>query len=269
MTELLSTENVLLPRQVSALRDEKAQLEGMLNSPPHVRALLQDPKGVVRRIQNADKVLEQAPQPIPPDQKDAAVRAERELRDKWSAGMPTQAEMRKNPSGAIGKNIEWKNRTKLDVGTWKNLRRRMQESGMMNDHDVDGSNIERFRPVGGAQELNMDNTQIPGVNYHLPPEGAAPAVIFSAADQAKLKKLDPELSAALALLPNDARQTILDEMNAPQKKTRGKRPPDTEFAQLRRQAKGLGINTFQLSKDAIRKAVGAANRAASETAEAA
>ena len=124
---------------------------------------------------------------------------------------------------AIGKNIEWKSRTKTDVGTWKDLRRRMQESGMMNDHDVDGSNIERFRPVGGAQELNMDNTQIPGVSYHLPPEGAAPAVIFSAADQAKLKKLDPELSAALALLPNDARQTILDEMNAPQKKPRRKR----------------------------------------------
>ncbi len=210
MTELqTSTENVLHPTQVRELNQEKAQIDGMLNAPPHVRALIQSPGDLVKRLRGADKMLEQAPKVISPEQQDMAVQLEQALRENWLRGMPTQAEMRKSPSGAVGKHMEWQERTKGDVARWKNMRRRMQVSGMANDHDVDIANIERFRPVGGAQELNMDNAQIAGTNFHLQPPGASQGVVFTDEHIAILKALAPDLAEQLATLDNDQRATVM------------------------------------------------------------
>lgn len=215
MTLQTSTENVLHPTQVRELKDEKGQVEGMLNAPPHIRALIQNPKGMVQRLRNADKMLEQAPEVIPDDQKDVAVRLEQGLRENWLRGMPTQAEMRKSPSGAVGRHMDWELRTKDDVLRWKNMRRRMQVSGMANDHDVDISNIERYRPVGGSQELNMDNPQIAGTDYHLPPPGAAPGVVLSDEQIALLKSIAPDVAEQLFSMDNEQRAVIAAALEPP------------------------------------------------------
>ncbi|KKL86602.1 hypothetical protein LCGC14_1943120, partial [marine sediment metagenome] len=41
-----------------------------------------------------------------------AVKTEELLRESWLNGMPTQAEMRRNPPGAVDKNTSWQKRTK-------------------------------------------------------------------------------------------------------------------------------------------------------------
>ena len=239
--------SVLHPIQVAEIQQEKAQLEAQLSAPPHIRAQIQNPGDIAKRIKGAEQMLKQAPRVIPGGDKDGVIREEARLRESWLQGMPTQAEMRKNPSGAVGKHIAWETRNKPGILKWKDLRREMQVSGMMDDGDLDVSNVERFRPEGGAQELNMHNTQIPGTDYHLPPPDAAPVVIFSEEDKALLEKVDPELRESLAILPNDMRRRVMDALRPEEEEAK----PKTEITVLRAKAKSLGIKLYQKSKAAL------------------
>ena len=104
MTEALSitTENVLHPRQVVDLNETKARLEGILGAAPFIRNQLQDGGALVaKQIDELDKMLDQAPRAFSADEIDGAVKLEAELRQGWMGGMPTQAEMRRNPPGAV------------------------------------------------------------------------------------------------------------------------------------------------------------------------
>jgi len=211
--QLAKTDNLLHPRQVSELKEEKARLDGMLRAPEYIRSQLQDNgANATRRIRDIDKVLEQAPPPIPADQIDEAVRTEAALRAEWTAGMPTAAEMRRNAAGSVDKHIAWEKRNKDNVLKWKHLRRRMHASGL-SDHKLveenDVSNIEMFRPVGGSQELNMHNEQIPGKDFYFP-DKITPVAVMNSDDDAFLKKHDPELHSAMALMDNDSRAKVLD-----------------------------------------------------------
>ncbi len=213
MTEL-STENLLHPRQVTELNDRKAELAGMLSAPPYIRAQLADGgAGVEKQVRDIDGMLKQAAAPIPPDEIDAAVKDEALLREKWLEGMPTQAEMRRNPPGAVDKNTAWQRNTKTAVAQWKNLRRRLHASGI-SEHRLsdegDVSNIEMYRPVGGSGEMNMDNAQIAGKDYRLPPPGAGPVAIMSDKDAEVLGQTNPELLAAMGTLSNDQRAEVLE-----------------------------------------------------------
>lgn len=231
MNELLSTQIPLHPRQVQELKSDKAEFEANLSGP--FRDQIENPEAVRHQIRETDKVLEQAAKPIPADQIDAAMKLEQTLRDGWLNGMPTQAEMRKNPPGAVDRHRHWEAKTKvLYVLPWKALRCRLHASGISESHLADQrdiSNIEMYRPKGGSGELPMDNAQIPGKDYYLPPPNAGPAVIFSDDDLALLERNDPELRESIALLSNDARRIVLDALRAnivapPVKKQRKKGP---------------------------------------------
>lgn len=215
MNELLSTQIPLHPRQVAELKSDKEQFQANLSGP--FRDQIENPEAVRHQIRQADRGLEQAAKPIPADQIDAAVKLEETLREGWLDGMPTQAEMRKNPPGAVDKHRSWEAKHKTKVLNWKGLCRRLHASGISESHlpdQGDISNVEMYRPKDGSGELAMDNAQIPGKSWHLQPPGAAPAVIFSDDDLALLEKLDPELRESVALLPNSARRMLLDALRS-------------------------------------------------------
>lgn len=267
MTEL-STDNLLHPRQVTELNDEKAQLERMLGSASFIRGqLADDGANVFKQIKGIDKMLEQAPQPIPADQVDAAVKTEKLLREAWLDGMPTQAEMRRNPPGAVDKNTSWQKRTKTQVMQWKHLRRRLHASGISKHRladEGDISNIEMFRPVGGSAEMSMDNAQIAQTRTtNLPPPGAGPVTVMSDEQADMLKSINPELHGKMALLSNDQRAEVLglvdSLMTGTEKKPRKKRDVgsynDSEIARLRAEAKDLDINTYGKGREDLRKLI--------------
>ncbi len=217
MTEALaiSTENVLHPRQVVDLTETKARLEGIMGAAPYIRNQLQDGGAMVQKqIGGIDKMLEQAPKPLPADQIDEAVKLEATLREDWLDGMPTQAEMRRNAPGCVDKNMAWDRAKKRSVLAWKQLKRRLHASGI-SEHRLadegDISNIEMFRPRGGSGEMSMDNAQIPERSVtKFPPPGAGPAAVMSDAQSAMLKSIKPELHDKMALLDNVTRAAILD-----------------------------------------------------------
>ncbi len=264
MTEL-STENVLHPRQVSELNEDKSRLERMLGSAPYIRNQLQDGgANVAKQIKGIDKMLEQAPKSFSPDEIDAAVKTEELLRESWLNGMPTQAEMRRNPSGAVDKNRAWSGRNKTSILQWKQLRRRLHASGVSKHRlsdEGDISNIEMYRPEGGPGELNMHNEQIPGKVMNLPPAGAGPAAVMSDEQAEMLKEINPELHDKMALLSNDQRAEVLRLVDnliggVKPKPKKLKKPKgsynESPIALLRAEAKSLGINVFQKGREQLR-----------------
>lgn len=280
---LASTESLLHPRQVAELREEKEGLQKMLEAPPHIRNQLEDGgKNVFMRLRDIDRVLTQAPEPIPAERIDEAVRLEGELREKWLNGMPTQAEMRRNPSGAVDKHMAWDKRVKQDVLRWKHLRRRLHASGISQhrlQEEQDISNVEIYRPVGGSNELNMHNEQIQGADTYLPPPGAAPTVVMTEEDLSNLRQVDPELADMVALLPNDARARVrelvrglaetgglgLSSAEEPAlppetKKPAVKKTKGPAMAELQRRCKELGLNGFGKNKADLMAMIAEAER---------
>lgn len=283
---LATTKNVLHPRQVAEIRETAAQQKAMLNAPPHIRNQIQDPQALANSIRHLEGVLaSEAAQPIPAERMDEAVKMEAALRAAWLDGMPTQAEMRRNPPGAVDKNRSWDKKHKVEVLTWKHLRRRLHASGVSDfglDDESDVSNIEKFRPRGGSGELNLAPAQIEGNTMALPPAGAEPAAVFSDHDIALLKSIDPDIAASVGLLPNAARRRILDILrasSAPAGNTADRSAPDEGFGlgepsavspqpsakaktapsmkELRAEAKALGINSFGMGKAQLAEAIAA------------
>jgi hypothetical protein len=240
----------------------------MLGSAPYIRNQLQDGgANVMKQIKGIDKMLEQAPKPIPKEQLDAAVNTEKLLRESWLNGMPTQAEMRRNPSGAVDKNRSWSDRNRTGILQWKQLRRRLHASGVSKHRladEGDISNIEIYRPEGGPGELNMHNEQIPGKVMTLPPAGAGPATVMSDEQADMLKEINPELHGKMALLNNEERANVLALVDsymqgtqaAESDKPRRKKPKgsynDSPIAILRAEAKALGISLFQKGQEQLR-----------------
>ncbi|MES0339862.1 MAG: hypothetical protein ABUK15_07385 [Anaerolineales bacterium] len=208
----LTTKNVLHPRQVAEITEQKAQLHGILNAPPHIRNQLQDNGAAVRKqVQDADALLRQAPEPFSAGEIDGAVNAERQLRESWLEGMPTHEEMRKNPPGAVDKNIAWNNKKKSDVLKWKNISRRLHASEIGGNAGNDVSNVEMYRPTEGS--MSMDGAQITGKQYRLPPEGADLPTVFTDEDKETLEGIDPETASQLAIMDNDKRAKVKDFIN--------------------------------------------------------
>ena len=211
----VSTANLLHPRQVSELTDNNKRLRAILNSGPHITNQLQDGGAhITQQIRNNEKFLEQAPVPIPKKEIDEAVKMESRLRAEWLKGMPTQAEMRKNPPGAVDKNMSWQSKTKKKQLQWKHLRRRLHASGI-SEHKLsdegDISNVEIYRPHGGSGEMSMDNAQIPGKNHFLP-DKVTLAAVMDDKEEAFLKENAPDVLEEMALLNNEMRHKVLDKV---------------------------------------------------------
>jgi len=165
------TDPLLLPDQAERLKGEVESLEGMLSAPPYIRNQIQDVPGQARMLRGLkERLSREEPKAYAMTDLDKAKKRERELVAEFTEGMPTQAEMRRNPAGAVDKHLAWEKRNKAKVMEWKNIRRRLHVSG-----DGDGtyevrdlSNAEIHRPAGGPGEMNLDNCQIPGANYFIP-----------------------------------------------------------------------------------------------------
>jgi hypothetical protein len=157
-------ETYLRHRQAEELTKERNELRAMLDDRrPGVK--IEDRGAMQKREQDLGRIVDAKIAPdLTPEQRDVAAREERELRAKWLEGMPSQAEMRRRPPGAVGKHMRWEKANKDLILRWKN---RVLELNKGND-DPDVANIERFRPV--TSTLNMDNAQIPGREYNIPSE---------------------------------------------------------------------------------------------------
>jgi len=241
----------------------------MLNAPPHIAAQLQDVGELRRQLLAVKSALEtQSPKPYAVDTLDDAVAREHELREQWLQGMPTQAEMRRNPAGARDKHMRWERHNKQAILEWKNIRLRLHASGYLDEaHDAtDIANIERYRPQDASHELNMHNEQIAGKVQFGPAPGAGPAAVMSDAESEVLKIADPELHAQMALLDNESRRQVIEAVRqamAMQPSTTTEEPPlptaapvkMTEIQMLRQEAKVLGINSFGKGKDQLRREI--------------
>lgn len=130
-------------------------------------------------------------------------------------GIPTQAEMRRNPSGAVDKHQNWQYRNKQRMAEWKNIRLRLHASGALENvrpDATDVANFEQFRPSGGPGELNMHNEQIQGKVMFQSPPGAGPVVVLTPDVEAFLKDYDPDLLGKIGLLSNEVRATVLEKV---------------------------------------------------------
>lgn len=211
-----STQSLLRPSQVVNMTEERDRLKQTLGSnQPHIQNAIQDRGAMVKQLRSISDMLEkQAPKSYESNELDAAKKRETQLLNDILQGMPTQAEMRKNPAGAVDKHRQWEARNKKKILEWKNIRLRLHASGAIDGalpNSGDVANLERFRPSGGAMELNMDNCQIPGKDYFM--NYIPQSVVFNDAELALLKDVEPELAAKLPTLSSDARKAIKDILN--------------------------------------------------------
>jgi hypothetical protein len=195
-------EPFLRPHQVSELMSEKSAIEQTLQQPSHITAQIQNRGQMVKQARHIDQSLhENTPQPYLDAERDEAAKRERELREKWTSGMPTQAEMRRAPAGAVDKHRTWEAHNKRDIFEWKNIRLRMHASGMLDEHPDarEVANIEQFRPVYSPTELPMENKLVNGKDIFLPNGPVQVRNVMSDEDREAMRARDMELAAAAAL----------------------------------------------------------------------
>ncbi len=267
-----TTKPLLRPRQTEELKEEVGRLRQMLSASPHIAHRIEDRGQLTKNLRAADHDLQtQAPTAYGEDELDVATKRSAELQDRMLEAMPTQAEMRRNPPGAVDKHRRWERRNKARLNEWKNIQLRLHQNGYGDLPDAtDLANFERFRPAGGAQELNMDNAQIQGKIIQLPPAGAAPAAVMSDEQADMLKSVSPELHGKMALLSNEQRAEVLGLVDSlmqdtqsvkpieelAEKKPRRRKPKgsynESAIAQLRVEAKTLGINSYGKGREQLR-----------------
>lgn len=158
---------LLKTHQVEELLEEKAQIQDTLSPSNPFRKNINKPQLMHQRARSIDKILEEyAPEKLPGHEQDQLMKREKELREFWTQGMPSEEEMRKNPPGNVNKHMKWHKHTKNAVSEWKNVRRQLEPDS----DDPDLANIERFRPSGVMDRLVAD-AQIRGaMNYRAIPQ---------------------------------------------------------------------------------------------------
>jgi len=204
------TRHLLRPSQIQEANEEIAHLEGMLNAPPHIAGRISDRGGMVRRLRTLKRETEeQSPKPYAERERDAALREFDALGEAIKEGMPSSEEMRRNPPGAVGRNIAWQKRTKKAVARFKHIAMRLLAGGDVPAHlrhAGDIANVERLRPWTTPQQLSMDGAQIPKTaDFHL---GEANSVVLSDEEIEQVKAVDPEIEKTLALLSGDQRAAV-------------------------------------------------------------
>lgn len=217
VAQLESLNPLMRPNQVEETLEERKRLEGQVDNEgkaPWEQASKEARQDAVKLLARMDRQLaSQVPRPYSKENLDTAVRREAYLREQFTTGMPTQAEMRRNPAGAVDKHRAWEARNKNHILEWKNIRLRLHAGG-----DIDGvprdasdiANMEIYRPSGGPGELNLDNVQIDPVRYFLPPSDASPAVVFTHADLELLGELNEEIRNRVIVMNNDDRRATMD-----------------------------------------------------------
>lgn len=206
-----STNSLFRPHQVEQSKDEIKRLENTLNAPPHVAAQIQDRGEMTRQLRSLRRNLDQqAPKPYEISEKDSAVARSEQLKAEILQGMPTQAEMRRNPAGAVDKHRKWEKRNKPKILEWKNIQLRRHAGGDLDElpDSKDVANFERYRPADASHELNMHAEQIPGRMQFGPAPGTGPATVFSSEETDALKAIDPEIASQLVVMNNEQRASV-------------------------------------------------------------
>ena len=154
----------LRPQQVTELTSEADAIDKRLGSGQLFGA---DRGDMVRRRRKIQRMLDtqQAPE-LSPAQRDAFAKEEQELRAQWTRGMCSGEEMRRNPPGAVDKNLRWHRKNAKRIARWKNIVRALHRG----DESPNIANIEQYRPHHTAHDLSMEGAQIPGTNYDFPSE---------------------------------------------------------------------------------------------------
>lgn len=195
--------------QIEEMQEERNRLSNTLRAPPHLRNAIQDASTMIATLKRLEKSLERdTARPYEGAKLDAAVRREKELREKFMQGMPTAQEMRRQPPGAVEKYMKWEGANKRDIGEWKNIRRRLLASGAVPSEVSDTSiaNIEMYRPTGTAGELPMDGAAIPQTRTYYGLGGRS--TIFTEDELALLEKMAPKLRDAIATLSATERDEV-------------------------------------------------------------
>lgn len=245
------TAPLLKQNQIEEMVGERERLSATLKAPPHLRNAIQDAGTMMATLKRLERSLERdTPRQYQGSGVDAAIKREKELREKFTQGMPTREEMRRNPPGALEKHMQWEARNKADISEWKNIRRRLLASGAMSEDLSDSSvaNIERYRPAGGAGELSMDGAQIPKTTTYHGLGGRSS--VFSEDDLAKLEMYAPKLKAALALLSAEERDEVkaaLDTHFSPDASTFD----GLTYKDARERCKAVGLETGGALADLI------------------
>lgn len=195
-TAVFDTKPLLRPAQVEDAKSEIKALEAQMQS-PHV----EDKSEVQKKLMRTKRTFEEQI-PKPPtsgDEEGRMVSREKQLLGEILSGMPSQAEMRRAPPGAVDKHMAWEKRNKLKIAEWKNLRLRL------NPGEREAANLERHRPVGGS--LNLDNAHITGKQIYIPDQ-VGNTVTFNDSQIAVLRMVSPQLADALSLMTNPERAQV-------------------------------------------------------------
>jgi hypothetical protein len=197
-TTEFSTKPLYRPDQLQTAKEEIRSLESKLSNP-----LIQDKGEVGKQLRRAKHITAmQTPEPpATVEEEGRMVARSKSLLSDILQGMPSHEEMRKSPPGAIDKHRHWEGRNKAKILEWKNLQLRLTAGS--GDREV--ANLERHRPH--ASTLNMDNAFIAGKNFFMP-DTAGPAVVFSDAQLAVLRKMSPQLADAIGMMTNPQREEV-------------------------------------------------------------
>jgi len=205
---LETTTPLLRPDQTHEIREEADRIDAMLKAPPHISGQIQDRGQAIRTLRTLNQQLEVGePREYQPTQMDTMIAREKELREKFVAGMPSQKTMRTNPAGAVDKHRRWEAANKEDILEWKNIRRRLHASGAI-DAPIDAtdiSNIEMYRPTEDG--LNQDNRQIETKDFYIP-HNPQPVTVMDDEKMDVLREYEPGLLDKLALMDPEQRAMV-------------------------------------------------------------
>lgn len=194
---------LLKPQQVADTKQEILNLKHQLTEPG-----LQDPGFVRKQVVALEGTLAtRTPQPFSSSEIDAASKREVELRTVMvEDGMPTSAELRRNPPGSVQKLLGWEKRNKPRLSEWRYLRKRLAAGS--GDNNV--ASLEPFRPKGGSHELAMDGAQIPGKQFSRSAVTPTPGAVMTEAEAEKLQEVDPDLRGMIGTLDGEQRVKVLE-----------------------------------------------------------
>jgi hypothetical protein len=148
--------NFLRPTEVAECEADKRQLEQTMAF-RHFDRRVQSSE-IARSIRAVDERLKQAPPDLTPEQRDKASRRIAELEQQIPVGMLSHEEMRRNPPGAVPRNVAWHKANAKRVHEWKNLQLALHKGASTEDIQAK-LNVARLRPR--TSQLNMDGAQIP------------------------------------------------------------------------------------------------------------
>ncbi len=194
---------------------ELKNLDDQLNQPDWVLSRMQLTADRIHSMRSRRQRLKRemekqsAPTDITGEQKDALYKLEKDLVEKIQTGMVAEEDMRRNPAGAVDRNIHWLKATKGFQLVWKNVRRILNPDS----EEKDLANVDMLRPkmfIPGGPSGFDTSAQAPGqMSYsHIPDdkwEAAGLPLVNENSPLAQMEKRDEaervkELEAEVALL---------------------------------------------------------------------